>query len=223
MKYLALAFTASLLVGAAGTTQPRHLTYSYAEYPTANLSQPVTNFTGPDTGTLDVTIAGRAPDGGLVVQARDWRWNDVRPRQTARCEVYGNGDLACEQFPPLSPAQLALLPLLGEHFYPGRASHWKSERWVRHDTYLCGRYSTTSDIDYTVTGVRPNGDVNIEGSGSFSVPCIHEPTIHERVSMTYDPNSSLPTLVHDEKTGTSDSVLSGHSVDLKLVRNSYNS
>jgi hypothetical protein len=220
VKYFALVLVASLLGAVSGNPGPRHLAFAYAEYPTAKIKGPLTHFTGPGTGTLDVTITGRAPDGGLIVEARDWWWNAVRPRQTARCEIYRNGDYACEQYPALSHAELALLPLLAENFYPRAVQHWQARRSMRQSFY-CGYYSTTSVTDYAVTGTRSNGDVDIEGTGSYRVPCIHEPTIHERISLTYDPSVSLPVLVHGETTGTSGSVLTGYSVDLKLLKDSY--
>lgn len=222
MKYLALLLVASLAGAAASNPGPRRLTFAYAEYPTAKIKGPVTHFSGPGTGTLDVTIAGRAPDGGLVVQARDWWWNAVRPRQTASCELYRNGDFACERYPLLSQGQLAILPLLAENFFQSTAQRWEVKRWMR-QSYFCGYYSATSTTVYSVTGTSSNGDVNLDGSGTYRIPCLHEPTIHDRTSMTYDPNTFLPVRVHDETTGTLDSVLTGHSVDLELVKDSYHS
>jgi hypothetical protein len=222
VKYLAFILIWPLLGVATGNPGPRHLTFAYAEYPTAKIEGPATKFTGPGTGTLDVTVTGRAADGGLVVQVRDWWWNAVRPRQTANCEIYPNGDFVCDQYPALSEGQAALLPLLAEDFYPDSATQWQIKRWMR-QSYFCGYYSATSVTNYAVTRTLANGDLDIEGAGSYRVPCIHEPIVHQRISLTYDPSETLPVLVHEETTGTLGSVLSGRSVDLKLVKDSYQS
>ena len=96
---------------AAALPGVRHFVYRFG-YNTKATEQ------GQGTGTLTIDIVGIAGDGGMTVHATDNWWNTVNPRQTSTCEVYANGGVNCAQRPyGLSPIQVTILPMLGQHFF----------------------------------------------------------------------------------------------------------
>lgn len=216
-KALGALLAFSLLGVASGTTQ-RHLTYAYAVYPTADRAGRVTTFEGSGTGTTDIAILGQASDGGMLIEARDWWWNAVRPQQTAQCEIYDNDELNCAEFPLLSDAQQTLLPLLAKTFYPGAST----SQW-RQYSLDCGVISwsakCTADLTYRAAK-GANGIVEIAAQGTYQIAGFRDRTIHDRASIEYDPVAALPILVHDSKSGTSEAIFHSRSVDLKLIHDS---
>lgn len=213
---------ACLLLGVASGTTQRHLTYAYAAYPTAHQTGPVTSFTGPGTGTMDITILGRAPDGGTSVEARDWWWDAVRPQQTAQCEIYDNNEISCAEFPVLSDAQGTLLPLLSRAFYPDAST----SQWQQRFSYPClVRWQTSQcSVDMTYTAARgTRGIVEIAAQGTYYHAGLRSQTIQDQASITYDPVAALPILVHDTKTARAGIIFGGRSVDLKLLHDSSGS
>jgi hypothetical protein len=212
------ALLACALLGVASGTAQRHLTYAYAVYPTADRAGPVTTFEGSGTGIMDVAILGQASDGGMLIEARDWWWNAVRPQQTAQCEIYDNDEINCAEFPLLSDAQHTLLPLLAKTFYPGAST----SQWRRQYAFSCGVISRsakcTADLTYSAKGA--NGSVEIAAQGTYQIVGFRDRTMHDRASIEYDPVAALPILVHDSKSGTSETIFHSRSVDLKLVDDS---
>lgn len=223
LKSLSLLFV-SLLLGVSSGTPQRHLTYAFAVYPTWHQTGPVSRFSGPGTGTMEVTILGKAPDGGMLVEARDWWWNAVRPRQIAQCEIYDNYEIACAEFPILSDAQQTLMPLLITTFYPDAST----SRWQREYSYSCVVRLQPSQCkaDLTYSAAKgANGTVEIAAQGTYHTVGLRSQTIRAQSSITYDPMATLPVFVHDTKSGfanatkcgTSVSVVDSRSVDLKLL------
>ncbi|MEO9263022.1 MAG: hypothetical protein ABI282_02945, partial [Candidatus Baltobacteraceae bacterium] len=107
---------------AAGLPAVRHLVYRFG-YNTKATKE------GTGTGTTTIDIGGLAKDGGMNVTATDNWWNTARPRQSYTCEVYPNGGVTCAQPPyALSPIQIAVVPLLGQHYFTalsaGANSSW---------------------------------------------------------------------------------------------------
>jgi len=114
MKKVGLFLAALLTLTGEGTAPVRHLEYAFAIYPTAKPNG------GLFDGTLSVDILGTAPDGGMWVQASEWWYYTLRPRQTRQCEVFPGGSVRCDDVPPYpSETELVLFPLLASGFFGG--------------------------------------------------------------------------------------------------------
>lgn len=213
-----LVLTASILVAlpaAAPSRAPVQLKYSYAVYRTKGSTGPVTQFTGPGTGTMTVTILGSAADGGTNVEAQDFWWNTLRPRQAVQCEVYATGSLKCARTPALSDPQLTVLPLLAQHFTAGttRTSHWSTTAYF-YPSY--NPHTVNGTVTYT-TAAAQDGNLTVTASGTYVIPSLGL-TYHNQATIQYDSSKHLPALIHNVRTGTTQSVFDSTSVDAKLIQ-----
>jgi hypothetical protein len=218
MKKFGLLLAALVTLAGAGPAAPvRHLEYAFAIYPTAKPNGGLYN------GTMSVDILGTAPDGGTLVQASEWWYYTLRPRQAVTCEVYAGGSVHCDNVPPYpSQVELALFPLLARDFFTGGsssgASSWQQKFTL---TFAKGLYQTAASLDLS-TSPQSNGHTLIVTSkGVFQQLDRRDRKALEDGRFVYDPASSIPTAVHEVRSPTpTGSIYSQSAVDLLLTKDS---
>jgi hypothetical protein len=234
---LAAVFIAGVVLAAspapaqqAGLPAVRHLVYRFGYNTPATKS-------GTGTGTTTVDIEGLAPDGGMTVKATDDWWNTVRPRQTYTCEVYPNGGVTCAQPPnAISPIQIAVVPLLGQHYFSalsaGADSIWQQKYNVR-ATFAPSASSGFSgqvytwNCAYTLTGkgMVPNNNhqVNvIHATGAMKQQGGRYITVNQKANLLFDPKLGAPVYVDEEFTFVPRLTVNKYTIQMKLISFSKN-
>ncbi|MGA8534625.1 MAG: hypothetical protein WB615_10995 [Candidatus Tumulicola sp.] len=214
----------------AGLPTLHHLVYQFGYNTPATKS-------GTGTGTTTIDIVGLAPDGGMTVKATDDWWNTVRPRQTYTCEVYSNGGVTCAQPPnAISPIQLAVVPLLGQHYFSalsaGANSTWQ-QKYNVHATFapsatsgFAGQVYTWNGA-YTLTGkgMVPNNNhqVNvIHSTGAMKQHGGRYVTVNQKANLLFDPKLGIPVYVDEEFTFVPRITVNRYTVQMKLISFSKN-
>lgn len=218
MKKSALLLAALLALMGGGPAAPvRHLEYAFAIYPTAKPNGGLYN------GTMSVDILGTAPDGGMLVQASDYWYYTLRPRQSRQCEVYASGSVRCDDVPPYpTEAQLVLLPLLARDFLPDGSSTGPSS-WQRKFTlsFANGLYVTAASLDLIGTPQNGGSTLIVTSTGVFRQLDRRERKALEEGRYVYDRATSIPIVVHEVRSPTpAASVYSQIAVDLQLMKDS---
>ncbi|HEY2477071.1 MAG TPA: hypothetical protein VGI19_19980 [Candidatus Cybelea sp.] len=217
MKRLALLLAALLALTGEGPGAPvRHLEYAFAIYPTAKPNGGLYN------GTLSVDVVGTAPDGGTLVQASEFWYYTLRPRQTIQCEVYPGGNVRCDDVPPYpSQTELVLLPLLARNFFSvgseNGAPSWQQKFTL---TFSKGLYVTAASLHLSAT---PLGGriVTVTSNGVFQQLDRRQQKALEEGRFVYDRATSTPIFVHEVRSPTpTASVYSQTGVDLQLMKDS---
>lgn len=214
----------------AGLPAVRHLVYRFGYNTPATKS-------GTGTGTTTVDIEGLAPDGGMTVKATDDWWNTVKPRQTYTCEVYSNGGVTCAQPPnAISPIQIAVVPLLGEHYFSalsaGADSTWQQKYNVRAtfapsaSTGFAGQVYTWK-CAYTLTGkgTVPNNNhqVNvIHSTGAMKQQGGRYIAVNQKANLLFDPKLGTPVYVDEEFTFVPRLTVNKYTIQMKLISFSKN-
>lgn len=218
MKKLGLLLAALLtLVGGSPAAPVRQLEYAFAIYPTAKPNGGLYN------GTMSVDILGTAPDGGTLVQASEWWYYTLRPRQTVTCEVYAGGTVRCNDVPPYpSEVELVLFPLLARDFFTGGSasagSSWQQKFML---TFSKGLYQTAVSLDLSATPQNGGHTEIVTSKGVFQQLDRRDRKALEEGRFVYDPASSIPTAVHEVRSPTpTGSVYSQTAVDLLLTKDS---
>jgi hypothetical protein len=218
MKKLGLLLAALLALAGEGPAAPvRHLEYAFAIYPTAKPNGGLYN------GTMSVDILGSAPDGGTFVQASEWWYYTLRPRQAVTCEVYAGGSVACEDVPPYpSQTELVLFPLLARDFFTAgsssAASSWQQKLTL---SFAKGLYQTAVLLDLTSTPQRGGRILSVTSKGVFQQLDRRDRKALEEGKFVYDRASSIPTIVHEVRSPTpTGSIYTQTAVDLQLTKDS---
>jgi len=212
----------------SGSPTPlRHLVYRFG-YNVKAASQ------GTNTGTTTIDILGSAADGGMTMTATDDWWNTARPRQSYTCELYPNGGVTCAQPPyALSPIQLAVVPLLGKHYFAalsaGSHSTWTQAYNVR-ATFFPGASSGFAGQVYTWNcsyalngkGTIPNGAplILILSNGAMKQKGGRYITVNQKTSLAFDPRIQVPVLIDETLTFVPPQSINRYTVQLKLIRQS---
>lgn len=211
--------------GAAGLPATRHLVYQFG-YNTRAASQ------GTGTGTTTIDIVGLAKDGGMTVTATDNWWNTVRPRQTYTCEVYPSGGVTCSQPPnALSPIQVAIVPLLGRHFFSALATSptatWQQKYAVR-ATFTPSAASGFAGQVYTWNcayslvgkGAVPKGQPTllVHLQGAMKQQGGRYVTVNQKANLAFDPRISMPVYVDEEFTFVPRLSVNRYTIEAKLIR-----
>jgi hypothetical protein len=235
--FLAAVFIAGVALAAspapaqqAGLPAVRHLVYRFGYNTPATKS-------GTGTGTTTIDIEALAPDGGMTVKATDDWWNTVRPRQTYTCEVYPNGGVTCAQPPnAISPIQIAVVPLLGQHYFSalsgGANSTWQ-QKYSVHATFAPSASSGfagqlyTWNCAYTLTGkgTVPNNShqVNvIHSTGAMKQQGGRYITVNQKANMFFDPKLQMPVYVDEEFTFVPRVTVNRYTIQMKLISFSKN-
>jgi hypothetical protein len=218
MKKLGLLLAALLALAGEGPAAPvRHLEYAFAVYPTAKPNGGLYN------GTMSVDILGTAPDGGTLVQASEWWYYTLRPRQAVTCEVYAGGSVACEDVPPYpSQTELVLFPLLARDFFTAgsssAASSWQQKLTL---SFAKGLYQTAVSLDLSSTPQSGGRILSVTSKGVFQQLDRRDRKALEEGKFVYDRASSIPTIVHEVRSPTpTGSIYSQTAVDLQLTKDS---
>jgi hypothetical protein len=216
----------------AATALPaiRHLVYRFGYNTPATKS-------GTGTGTTTIDIEGLAPDGGMTVKATDDWWNTVRPRQTYTCEVYANGGVKCPHPPnAISPIQIAIVPLLGQHYFSplsaGANSTWHQQYSVK-ATFLpaassgfAGQvYTWNCALTLTGKGTVPNDhhQVNvIHSNGAMKQQGGRYVTANQKANLMFDPKLQMPVYVDEELTFVPRLTVNRYTIQMKLQSFSKN-
>lgn len=244
---LAMAFIASMTLGASpSAAQPapaaqspvagaaaaaselpavRHLVYRFG------YNTPATN-SGTGTGTTTLDIEGIAADGGMTVKATDNWWNTVRPRQTFSCEVYAGGGVSCPNPPnAISPIQIAMVPMLGRHYFSGLSaganSSWQ-QKYTVHATFFPSAASGfagqlyTWNCAYTLTGkgTVPNEShmVNVVSvKGSMKQQGGRYITVNQKANTLFDPHLKMPVYLDEELTFVPTMSVNRYTIQMKLI------
>lgn len=215
-RLFGVAALALLAPTCLGATMPvtRHLKYAFGVNWTWQTSQSPGDFSGPDSGTVDVTLLP-ASDGGTIVQATEQWWNRVRPEQPITCELHPNASLNCNQLPGPSLIELALLPLLAPKFF----EHIDASTWVlSYDVALpkADRSLTTSASLRVQKWSGPVAQVELEAtSRQIDGPRNEE---KQHAAILFDRTSSLPVSIHERWSETSLESGGDATVDLKLLK-----
>jgi hypothetical protein len=217
---VAFAFCMTLLCTDASASPLRRLEYAFANYLTSHArTHDAQGFSGPQTGVLYVDLLQNAADGGVLVQAKEWWWQEVRPTQAATCDLHASGDLTCDQYPLISTTEFILLPMLGRDYFSGIAASPAAALTysiVVPENY----YSTAWSVDLNV--LRRSGPIaQIDAKGAARL--VHGPLDKQglEASIVYDRSKSLPIEVDADLTASSlNGVDEPQTVDLKLLRDS---
>ena len=214
----------------AGLPAVRHLVYRFGYNTPATKS-------GTGTGTTTVDIEGLAPDGGMTVKATDDWWNTVRPRQTYTCEVYPNGGITCAQPPnAISPIQIAVAPLLGQHYFSalsaGADSTWQQNYNVRATFFPSASSGFAGQVytwkcAYTLTGkgMVPNNNhqVNVIHSvGAMKQQGGRYITVNQKANFLFDPKLEMPVYIDEEFTFVPRLSINKYTIQMKLISFSKN-
>jgi hypothetical protein len=210
-----------------GTPLPavRHLVYRFGYNAKATKE-------GNGTGTTTIDIVGLAKDGGMTVTATDNWWNSVNPRQTYTCEVYANGGVNCAHRPnALSPIQVTILPLLGQHYFKALAGGPNSTWQQSYKVYAT--FSPSSSGGFAGQPVTWNGTSALTGKGTVQndgkpVVSIHATgalkqqggryiTANQKSSMLYDPRLKIPVYQFQDITFVPRLTTNHYTVELKLI------
>ncbi len=238
-RLLAAAFIAAVALAAspapaqqAGLPAIRHLVYRFGYNTPAKEA-------GNGTGTTTIDIEGLAPDGGLTVKATDDWWNTVRPRQTYTCEVHPSGGVTCAQPPyAMSPIQIAVVPLLGRHYFSalsaGAESTWEQKYDVR-ATFVPSATSGfagqvyTWNCAYTLTGkgTAPSDNhthqVNvIHSTGSMKQTGGRYIKVNQKANLLFDPKLQMPVYLDEEFSFVPQLTVNKYTVQMKLISFSKN-
>ena len=168
---------------------------------------------GPGTGVTTITVGGMAADGGLMVSGSDFWWNTVRARATNTCEVYPNGGVKCSERPyAISPIQLTIFPLLGQHYFKGLdasgTSSWKHSfkvyaAVVPGATGFAGQ-PYTWDCNYNLQGKGPAPDshqfVLIQSNGTLDQEGGRYKAATSKAGILYDPVAKVPVYASEVRT-----------------------
>jgi hypothetical protein len=218
MKTLGMLLVALLaLTGEAPTAPVRHLEYAFAIYPTAKSNG------GDYNGTLSVDILGTAADGGILVQASEWWYYTLRPRQTRECEVYAGGTVRCDDVPPYpSEVELALFPLLARDFFsgssPNGASSWQQKFAL---SFSKGLYVTAVSMDLSATPQNGGQVMIVTSKGLFQQLDRRDRKTFEEGQFVYDRAASLPVVVHEVRSPSpTGSIYSQTAINLQLMKDS---
>jgi hypothetical protein len=218
MKTLGMLLVALLtFTGEAPIAPVRHLEYAFAIYPTAKSNG------GDYNGTLSVDILGTAPDGGMLVQASEWWYYTLRPRQSVGCEVYAGGTVRCDDVPPYpSAVELALFPLLAHDFFsgssPNGASSWQQKFAL---SFAKGLYVTAASMDLSATPQNGGQVVTVTSKGLFQQLDRRDRKTFEDGQFVYDRAASLPVVVHEVRSPTpTGSIYSQTAINLLLMKDS---
>ncbi len=214
----------------AGLPAIRHLVYRFGYNTPATKS-------GTGTGTTTIDIQGLAPDGGMTVKATDDWWNTVRPRQTYSCEVYPDGGVTCAQPPnAISPIQIAVVPLLGQHYFSalseGANSTWQQKYKVRAtfapaaSSGFAGKVYTWN-CAYTLIGkgmVPNNGhQVNVvHATGAMKQQAGRNVTVNQKANLLFDPTLKMPVYVDEEFIFIPRLTVNKYTIQMKLISFSKN-
>jgi hypothetical protein len=218
MKKLGLLLAALLTLAGEGPAAPvRQLEYAFAIYPTAKPNGGLYN------GTMSVNVLGTAPDGGTLVQASEWWYYALRPRQAVTCEVYAGGNVRCDEVPPYpSEVELVLFPLLARDFFTSSsasaASSWQQKFTL---TFSKGLYRTAASLDLSATPQQDGRTEIVMSKGVFQQLDRRDRKALEEGRFVYDPASAIPTAVHEVRSPTpTGSVYSQTAIDLLLMKDS---
>jgi len=209
----------------SGSPTPlRHLVYRFG-YNVKAASQ------GTNTGTTTIDILGSAADGGMTMTATDDWWNTARPRQSYTCELYPNGGVTCAQPPyALSPIQLAVVPLLGKHYFAalsaGSHSTWTQAYNVR-ATFFPGASSGFAGQVYTWNcALTLNGKgtipeqpplIQIQSNGTFNQQGGRYTKFSQKAGILFDPRIKMPVYVSQLLQLVPQQSVNSYSVELKLT------
>ena len=221
MKIFGMLLVALLALTGEAPTAPaapvRHLEYAFAIYPTAKSNG------GDYNGTLSVDILGTAPDGGMLVQASEWWYYTLRPRQTRECEIYAGRTVRCDDVPPYpSEVELALFPLLARDFFsgslPNGASSWQQKFEL---SFAKGLYVTATSMDLSATPQNGGQVVIVTSKGLFQQLDRRDRKTVEEGQFVYDRAASLPVVVHEVRSPTpTGSIYSQTAINLQLMKDS---
>ena len=214
----------------AGLPAIRHLVYRFGYNTPATKS-------GTGTGTSTIDVEALAPDGGMTVKATDDWWNTARPRQTYTCEVHPGGGVTCAQPPnAISPIQIAVVPLLGQHYFSGLSaganSTWQ-QKYKVHATFAPAAASGFAGQVYTwncastLVGkgtVLNNGDqVNvIHSTGAMKQQGGRHITANQKANLLFDPKLGIPVYVDTEFTFVPRVTVNKYTIQMKLISYSKN-
>jgi hypothetical protein len=214
----------------AGLPIVRHLVYRFGYNTPATKS-------GTGTGTTTVDIEGLASDGGMTVKATDDWWNTVRPRQTYTCEVYPGGGVTCAQpTNAISAIQIAIVPLLGQHYFSALSANANStweQKYNLHATLFPSAASGfagqvyTWKCAYTLTGkgMVPNNNhqVNvIHSTGAMKQQGGRFITVNQKANLLFDPKLESPVYVDEEFTFVPRLTVNKYTIQMKLISFSKN-
>jgi hypothetical protein len=217
MKGFAILLAALPALGINQPAPVRHLEYAFAIYSTAKPNG------GLYDGTLSVDILGTAADGGTLVQASEWWYYTLRPRQSRQCEVYPGGTVRCDDAPPYpSETELVLFPLLARNFFSEGSAVGPSS-WQRKFELSVqkGWYVTAAAIDLSATPQNDSSNSIVTSTGVFQQLGRHQRKALEAGRFVYDRTIGLPVEVHEVRSPTpTDSVYAETAVDLLLLKDS---
>ncbi|MBV8171786.1 MAG: hypothetical protein JO219_07635 [Candidatus Eremiobacteraeota bacterium] len=204
---------------------PHHLVYEFGWNTKAAAS-------GGNTGTTTIDVTGVAPDGGLSVTATDQWWNAVQPKQSANCEVYPNGNVACSKAPyNLTVIQASVLPLFGQNYFAalagGSSGNWKSTYTIKAsfapsvNRGFAGQVSTwNGDFTLENKGVVPEQPplVLIHSNGTLKQQSGRYITVTQKANFLYDPRIKTPVYVNNLMSIVPKQSTNTYSVELKLIK-----
>ena len=210
---------------AAGLPAVRHLVYQFG-YNTKAASK------GNNTGTTTIDIVGLASDGGMTVKATDNWWMAVHPKQTNTCEVYPDGGVTCAQAPyALTVIQLAVLPLLGRHYFAslsaGLNSSWKQNFNVK-ATFSPGAggmgfagqvytWNCAFTLDGKGTAPQQPPLILIQSKGSMKQQGGRYITANQTAGLLYDPRIKMPVYASELLRFVPQHSVNSYSVEMTLI------
>ena len=210
----------------AGTRAIHHLVYRFGYNTKATKA-------GNGTGTTTVDFGAAAPDGGVMVTATDSWWNTVRPRQSSTCELHPNGGVTCAQPPySLSPIQVAIVPLLGRHYFSALAAGpnavWQQQYNVRATFFPAAATGFAGQVYTYNCAYSLNGKGTVPNNGQ-PVVLVHQTgamkqvggryiKVNQKANFLFDPRLKLPVFVDEELTFVPQVSVNKYTVELKLIQ-----
>jgi hypothetical protein len=142
-----------------------------------------------DRGTIDVTVMGIEPDGGLVTSVSENALNR-RSAAAVTCVVYATTNVNCAQG-NVNPEEIAVLRTLSPHFFD--ATQLDAQRHWRVANKNAG-----VTIDFSVSP-GANGLLDISADRNETIGQDHG-TIHTTDKYVYDPGRFVPDSINEYVT-----------------------
>jgi hypothetical protein len=189
---------------------------------------------GDGTGTTTIDVQGTAPDGGTIVKAQDNWWMTSKPRAWNTCEVYADGGVACLERPfAISPIQVTIFSLLGQHFFSGLSggnhATWHKKYTIKAAIVPGGNAGFSGNLytwkcDVTLTG-KGHGDtpnspiVVVQMKGKMSQEGGRYLGSDITAGIAYDPRNGLPAFVSETRAKLPQtSIYNKDDIQLKLLK-----
>ncbi|HKU81714.1 MAG TPA: hypothetical protein VJP76_06045 [Candidatus Tumulicola sp.] len=172
---------------------------------------------GGRRGKLDVDILAAAKDGGLVIRASEWLFEQPRPSQAYVCAVYPDTRVICPPELDVTDVENLVMSYLGRGFYDASVVDGAG-RWQRN---YSNKYVSVA-TGFTIEGARDANPLSISQTTQITSLTGAFMDWKEDAQLTYDANLEVLDTLHDvalEKARGASSIQT--ITDAHLVQDSF--